>query len=70
MLTEINSTQWVIYLKGTQQSNFFSTAEIHNTTEEEEFFTDSCCEEQSLYIKVHESAVICCQYGQMAKRID
>lgn len=30
----------------------------------------SCYEEQSLYTKVHESAVICCQYGQMAKRID
>lgn len=64
----INSTQWVIYLKGTQQG--FLALPKYLIQHKRILFTAPRCEERSLYIKVRESAISCCQYGQMAKRTD
>lgn len=64
----INSTQWVIYLKRTQQ--VFLALPKYTILHKRMLFTAPRCEEQSLYTKVCQSAITCCQYGQMAKRID
>lgn len=64
----INSTQWVIYLKRTQQA--FLALPKYIILHKRMLFTAPRCEEQSLYTKVCQSAITCCQYGQMAKRID